>query len=309
MSLLDSLFQGSPPPDVTNTSSSTTSLPAWYEQYLGQLSTAAMNQAAQPYQPYTGAQVAGASPLQQQGFDQIGQNANNWQPAMNQAQQMTQQGASTNPNGVQDWMNPYNQNVTNAIQTMGMRNLNENLNPALQNTFTAAGQFGSGVDQDKTERLVRDVGQDISNQQAGVLASGYQNATGNYLAAQGQQLQGGNQMGALSQMQNQNNINSSNALQQAGQTQQNTAQAGLNAGYQNYLNQQQYPWTQLQNASGILSSAQQPTTTTQTSTAPFQGNMSPSPLAQVGGMIGIGGGMLPMPGIGGGGGGGLMHMF
>lgn len=291
MSFLDSLFQGSPPADATTTSSSTSSLPTWYEQYLGNMMNMAQQQAAQPYQPYTGQMTAGTSPLQQQGFDQISQNANAWQPAMNQAQQMTMQGANSNPNGVQDWMNPYNRNVTDAIQEMGMRNLNENLNPALQNTFISSGQFGSGVDQDKTSNLIRGVGRDISNQQAGVLNQGYNSAMSNYLTSQNQQLAGGNQMGALAQMQNQGNINSANALQGAGQTQQNTEQAGLNAGYQNYQNQQQYPWQQIGGLHGALTGVQMPTTTTATQTGPFQGSQSPSPLATAGGLLGIGGAM------------------
>lgn len=333
------LFNGSPPPAVTSETNATGGLPLWYSQYLSGLMNIASQQAAQPYQPYTGQYLAGFSDLQNQAFNQVQNGATAWQPYVqqggnlvnqgsnlvnqgsqvtgqgqnfvNQAGNMIQQGANTNPSGIQAWMNPYNQNVTDAIQQMGLRNMNENLLPALQNQFIGSGGFGSGVDQTQTERLVRDVGQDISNQQAAVLNQGYNTAAGNYLTAQQQQIGAGQQlgglgqtmgglgqqlgsmgtglgalgqtMGGLGQMQNQQNISSAGALEAAGAEQQNLQQQGLNLGLQNFQNQQQYPWLQISNLSNVLRGNQFPTSTIQTQTGPFTGTMSPSPLASMAG--------------------------
>ena len=57
----------------------------------------------------------------------------------------------------------------------------------------------------------------------------------------------------------------------AGTTQQNLAQTGYNTAYQNFLTQQQYPWTQLQNLNQIATGAQLPTSTSATGSAPLAG--------------------------------------
>jgi hypothetical protein len=285
----DFLFQGNPPPAVTDTTNSQGSLPLWYSQYLAGLTNMASQQAAQPYQPYTGQMLAPMSDMQNQAFGQLQQNSNNWQQPMQQGAADIQRGANADPNGIQNWMNPYTKDVAQQAQFYGMRNLNENLMPALQNEFIGNGQFGSGIDQAMSERLVRDVGQNISNQQAQILGQGYNQAAGNYLTSQGQAIQGGQQLGALGQMQNQANITSAGALEAGGAQQQNLAQQGLNLGMQNFQNQQNYPWQQVSNVSNVLHGLQFPTSATQTHTGPFSGAMSPSPLAQLAGTIGLGG--------------------
>src|SRR5258706_13326387 len=97
-----------------------------------------------------------------------------------------------------------------------MRKLKQNLMAALQNEFIGNGQFGSGIDQSMSERLVRDVGQNIGNQQAQILGQGYNQAAGNYLTSQGQAIQGGQKLGGLGQMQNQANITRPGDLESGG---------------------------------------------------------------------------------------------
>jgi hypothetical protein len=232
--------------------------------------------------------LAPMSGMQNQAFSQLGQNATNWQQPMQQGQQNIQRGANADPSGIQNWLNPYTQDVAKQAQFYGMRNLNENLMPALQDQFTAGGQFGSGLDQTMSERLVRDVGQNIGNQQAQILGQGYNQAAGNYLQSQGQAIQGGQAQGALGQMQNQANITSAGALEAGGAEQQNLQQQGLNLGTQNFQNQQNFPWQQISNVSNVLHGMQFPANVTQTQTGPFQGSMSPSPLAQLAGTTALG---------------------
>lgn len=86
-------------------------------------------------------------------------------------------------------------------------------------------------------------------------------------------------------------LNATNQLFNAGTQQQNTTQNANNAAYQDYLQQQQYPWQQLANATSITGGVMAPftgQTTTQT------GSSSPSGLQTVSGLgtLGIGIGSL-----------------
>jgi len=100
-------------------------------------------------------------------------------------------GASTNPTGlaaaspylqaagqssasnVNDYMNPYNQNVTDRIASLGARNLSENLLPKISSDFVRSGGYGGTEQRDLIGRALRDTNESILGQQAQVLQSGY----------------------------------------------------------------------------------------------------------------------------------------
>lgn len=88
----------------------------------------------------------------------------------------------TLPGGVAGYMSPYTQNVTDRIAELGGRNLNENLLPQVNSTFTGAGQFGSTRNADFTNRALRDTQDSVLGAQTGALQTGFQNASQNYLA-------------------------------------------------------------------------------------------------------------------------------
>ncbi len=77
---------------------------------------------------------------------------------------------------ISQYMSPYTGSVVNAIAQQSARNLSENLMPALDNQFIAAGQNGSTRQQQLAQNLVRDTNQDTLNQQAQALESGYNEA-------------------------------------------------------------------------------------------------------------------------------------
>lgn len=77
---------------------------------------------------------------------------------------------------VGDYMNPYNAAVTDRLGALAGRNLTENLLPGVNDTFTGAGQFGSGRHADFTGRVLRDTQESLLGAQASVLQSGYQGA-------------------------------------------------------------------------------------------------------------------------------------
>lgn len=83
------------------------------------------------------------------------------------------QAAQTFPGAVSDYMSPYTDAVVNRIGELGARNLSENLLPAVNDTFTGAGQFGSRRHADFTNRALRDVNESVLGQQAQALEQGY----------------------------------------------------------------------------------------------------------------------------------------
>lgn len=82
----------------------------------------------------------------------------------------------TFPGSVNDYMSPYTDKVLDTIASRGARNLSENLLPAVGDTFTGHGQFGSERHRDFANRAVRDTQESILDQQARSLESGYATA-------------------------------------------------------------------------------------------------------------------------------------
>ena len=126
---------------------------------------------ASMYQPY-GQQAAGAAqgalgqanPYIQQSTSALGLSAAS--PYLGQA-------AQTFPGAAQDYMNPYNEQVTDRIAQLGARNLSENLLPQISDQFVRAGQYGSPQQRDLIGRSIRDTQDSILGQQAQVLQQGY----------------------------------------------------------------------------------------------------------------------------------------
>lgn len=86
--------------------------------------------------------------------------------------------AQSSAQNVGQYMNPYNQNVTDQIAKLGARNLSENLLPAVSDQFVRAGQFGGNRMGEFGSRALRDTQESVLNQQAQALQSGYGQALG-----------------------------------------------------------------------------------------------------------------------------------
>lgn len=282
-------FAGSLPPQTTTTVGQTSNLPLWYASYAQQLISNAATQAQQPFQPYQGPRIAPFTDTQNQAFQYGLDNATSWQQPLQQAQTQAQTASNYDPSQLQQFMNPYMSAVTDEVERLGMRNLTENLNPALQSTFIGSGGFGSQRNMDLTERLFRDVGADIRGQQAQLLNTGYQNAQQQYGNWANTGLKGSEQMGALAQQQQGQHLGTAAGMEAIGAQQQNLGQQSLNTAYQDYLTQQQWPWQQMGALSSLMQGMQMPQSVQTTTTAPYSGSsMTASPLAQLAGLFALG---------------------
>ena len=285
MGVLDFLFQGSPPENVNASTVTQTNMPDWYQEYTRGLLARSNEIAAQNYQGYDQARVAGLTADQTAGNALIQNNVGMQDPYIDSAQNMlSNAGGGLDQSRFQGYLSPYQDQVNARIATLGQRNLQENLLPAVNETFTNAGQFGGSRNAEFTNRALRDANESILGQQAQSMNQGYQQAMQSYLTGQQQELGAGQQMGALGTAAQQANIRDAAALQSVGQTQQALNQQNLDVGYQNFLEQRNWPTAMAQFMNQQVRGFNPPTQTTSNSSTPGNyNNMSPSPLAQLAG--------------------------
>lgn len=205
MGTLDFLFQGSPPPSVTNQTTSIQGMPDWYQDYTKGLIARANQIAAEPYQPYQGSRIAGLNDRDRQAGQMVQGNIGSWQPYLNTANNLygqaagmssveagsplinqAAQGSSLNtaqpyigaagqtwPSAMNQYMSPYTNSVVDEIARKGTQNLMENILPGVNDTFTGGGMFGGSRHADFTNRAIRDASEGIAGQQAQALERGY----------------------------------------------------------------------------------------------------------------------------------------
>lgn len=324
---LSYLFGQGQPNAVDTSAAATNGMPTWYQQYLSGIAGKATQIAgAQDNVAVPTQNVAGFNPDQTQAFSQVRANQGSYQPdltAANTAAGTIQPGSSAlvnqaqgavagpaqswNADEAQKYMSPYTGAVVDNIQRLGLRNLNENLVPAVQDQFLGSGQFGSTRNADILGRTVRDASTDINGQVTNALNSGYTNAqtafTGDANRAQTQQqlqaqtaLSGAaantsagstaaTTLGALGQTTQALGHTDAASLNAAGTQQQALAQAGLNADTANQTTQNNFDWNNLNNMSSIVRGQQLPTTVGQTTNAPStpaNGLYGGSPATQLG---------------------------
>jgi len=242
---MSSLFQGDPQTATSYTTSSTET-PKWMQDAIYNQVQWATNAAQTPYQPYSAPTVAGASPMQEQAYQQVQANQGAWKPAMGAAQSGLQSlSTQTTPSNIQQYMNPYTQNVTDQIAKLGARNLTENLLPGVSDSFVRAGQFGGSRMGEFGSRALRDTQEGILGQQAGALQQGYTQALGASQADLARQQSALGQLASTAGQGQQMAMADAGALEAAGKGVQGQQQAELDAAYKQWQTEQLYPKQQL----------------------------------------------------------------
>jgi hypothetical protein len=255
MADLSYLFGGTTPASARETLSETSSsLPAWLQEYTRGLAGQATAVAGSKYQPYiaptdvsnygTGTRIAGFDPAQTQAYNQITQNVGNYQPFLSYS-------AQTVPQAVGNYMNPYTDSVVNRIAELGQRNLTENLLPQVNSTFVGAGQFGSTRNADFINRALRDANESILGQQAAALQAGFQNAQQTALNDMIRYAQLGNLMQQLG-------FHDASMLDTIGAQRQGLNQKSMDLAYNDFLQQRDYQKNQLSFLSDIIRGQQVP---------------------------------------------------
>ena len=315
--LSDFLFEGKAPPSVTTYGSTTSNIPQWMSDYNQALVARANQIAAEPYQAYGGPRVAGFTSDTQNAFNMARQAADSYQSPLTQALGLTEDAAGPNagglataspyitaasqnfPGSVQQYMDPYVQNVIDRAKLEANRNYNENILPGLSNKFTAAGQPGSSAMAREAYRAARELTEGLDSQAKAQLSEAYTNAgqlfnqdqarqlglaqlTGQLgVSDQNAKLTAGRQLGALGQLQQQLGLTGASALDTIGQEQQGLNQKNLDLAYQDFQNQRDYPRQTVDWLNSVIRGMPAPTSTTQTQTGPAK-SVGPSGLQQLG---------------------------
>jgi len=348
--VLDFLFQGSPPPSVTKYGTAQQNIPQFMSDYTQGLLNKSNAVAGQPYQAYTAPRISGFTPDQLKAQQQTEASVGQYTPNISSALDVTQQAlgynaanasnpelsaaASINASGmaqpyanqaaqtftgqnVQNYMNPYVNNVVNRIGELAGRNLSENLLPQVGSNFIRAGQFGSTGQQAAVGRALRDTQESALAAQNKALSDAYTTAGQLFGTDQSRQAQLASTMGNLGLGQQQNlgtlgqiagnmssqtlrdqlasaaqtgslaqqgqamNLKDLAALAGVGAEQQGQQQKSLDLAYQDFLNQRQYPQQQLDFMSSIIRGLPMSTSGATTNTGPLSNQYGPSGLAQI----------------------------
>jgi hypothetical protein len=268
------LEQGAPLPNITTTQQQQTQAPTWYTDYLSNLASTG-NQAA------GAAQYVGATPLQQQAFGQVGQNVGNYQPTLNAATNLAQQAGGANVAQMAgQFMNPYTQNVVDALGVQGRSNIERYLAPQATAAAVGSGQFGSKRGAEVLGQAMNTGLSNLNAAQAQALQTGY---TQSLQAAQNQvanQLAGSQQLGNLATSQQALGLGDINALATLGAQQQQIGQ-----------NESLFPMQVANQQAGLLRGYTIPTSVASTYTGPIPGAYAASPLQQIAGIGSLLGGI------------------
>jgi len=259
----------SPSAPAQPTSTSQTTIPEYAKPYAEKMLGKAEAATEAPYQTYGGQRMATATPEQQAvrqnvaAMQQPGQfaagtglAAAGGLGALGAGQQYMQM--ATDPGAQQAFMSPYMQNVVDlqkqeAIRDAQKGQLAQNLGAARQGTYGGARQLLAGTERE------RNLQQNLANIQASGTQKAYEDAMrgmqfGTTAGIQGAQAatQAGATLGQLGIGQQQAGIDLAKAQEAFGAMGQAEQQKALDLQYQDFLQQQQYPYKQLGFMSDIL---------------------------------------------------------
>jgi hypothetical protein len=224
-----------------NTTTQVQQIPAFEQQASQQNQAIAQSIGSQPYPVYQAPLIQGMTPLQSQGQSMAVNAAGSYQPDLQMAE------AGLNPNAVSAYMNPY---------------VSQALAPQVQQLQMQLGQQQQGINANATEaNAYGDARQGAANALqnlygnnalSGLLGQGYSTAF-----QQGQQaLQGEQGIAAnLAGLNQSLGLGGAGAVYTAGQQQQQLGQTELNAAYQQYLNQVNWPIQMLNVQESALSNS------------------------------------------------------
>jgi len=280
--------------DSTTTTNSA-QLPDYIKPYVERFLPKAEAVSTQPYQQYGGQRLADFSQDTQNAFNMVRQNAANPLTGLTQAQNAASGIAGyqagnigttdwTNAN-VQGYMNPYINNVLDVQKNRMQQKYAEDA--AGRNAQAIqAGAFGGNRRFVQDSLAQRDLNQQLQEQEASGLANAYQNAQNMFTSDQARMLQAQGQNEEARRLGANLGLDASRALtdmtkagydlrnaqaealSSVGAKEQQRQQAGLDMAYQDFQNQRDYPYQQLQRYQALLGGGPAPTSTTSTTSTP-----------------------------------------
>jgi len=262
------IFQGSLLPSTVSTINQQATAPEFYTNYLQDIANLGQNAVNQ-------GGVAGFSPLQQQAFQMAPDVSFAGANTMGAGAQLAgQAGATTAPDVIQNYMNPYVHNVVDEMGRLQQQNIQRNVMPALNAAGAGSGGFGSRRQAQATGQTLADMQANLMGQQQGALATGYNQAMAGAQTDLSRALQSGQALGSLGTQQNDLAKSGLQSLSTLGAQQQALGQKMLDN-----------PMTQAQNFAKLMQGYTMPMGQVQQTVAPGQqGQFTNSPLSQIAGL-------------------------
>jgi len=262
------IFQGSLLPSTVSTIEQQATAPEFYTNYLQDIANLGQNAVNQ-------GGVAGFSPLQQQAFQMAPDVSFAGANTMGAGAQLAgQAGATTAPDVIQNYMNPYVHNVVDEMGRLQQQNIQRNVMPALNAAGAGSGGFGSRRQAQATGQTLADMQANLMGQQQGALATGYNQAMAGAQTDLSRALQSGQALGSLGTQQNDLAKSGLQSLSTLGAQQQALGQKMLDN-----------PMTQAQNFAKLMQGYTMPMGQVQQTVAPGQqGQFTNSPLSQIAGL-------------------------
>jgi hypothetical protein len=240
-------------PEVTHSSTvSDTDIPEWVSKGGQELFEQSKILAQEEYPIFSGPRVATTTADENMAYDMTRGNIGTYQPALSNAFDLAgQAGQGWSQDVAEDYMNPY-QNLVTDIAADELRRSTDIRNRDLGAKAPQYGAFGSarhGVIEAENERnLMQEVSDLYAKGQAAAYESGAQRFDADRTAA----LNAAAQTGALGQLESSLGFQDADILLRSGQVQRDQVQQNLDTAYADFLDQREWPYRQVNFATGVL---------------------------------------------------------
>lgn len=262
-----SLFEGTAPPNVETTRTTTATAPQYLTDYLTNLAQAGQTALG------TTNLVAGLPTNLQGLYAKAPEVLGRYQEPLNEALTAGQAGAkSIGAADIDAFYNPYEQDVVNELSRQSAENVQRSMLPALKGAFAGQGAFGSRRYAGALGQAMADVEQDVLGQQGKLKYEGYKSALDAALRQKGLQTQAAQALTGVGQAEAQGATSGLKTLGDIGSQELAYEQSKIEA-----------PLTRAQNVAQIMRGYTYPTTSTEKYVGPAQA-YGPSPLSQIAGL-------------------------
>ena len=263
----------------TTTSTTTSSLPAYFDPYMRDMLKKAKQVTSQPYQAYGGERLADFSSDTNAAFDMVRQQAGAGTPGIDAGINAATGAAGYQANQIpgtdlSPYFNPFTENVLDVQKNRAQQTFEEQ-QAGRDASAVQAGAFGGD------RRFVQDslARRDLNTQLQDIEATGlrdmfdrgtalFQNDETNRRLGAGLGLDAASLLGQLGNTKNDIALRNAEALSGVGAKTQQRQQAGLDMAYKDFTNQRDYPSQQLSLYSQLLSGTPVTPNTTTTKTEP-----------------------------------------
>lgn len=263
--MLGSLFGG----DGGSTNSESVSkveLPDWLDNASQFQVRTAQKLQKQPYQTYGGPRIAPFTDDDNAAFEINRAARGGWMPAHDEAGRLAGLASQAwTPETSSEYMNPYAQNVTDIMVREAARD-DDIARKSRNARAVAAGAFGGAQHGVMEAEAQRNLGQRLDDIRMTGAERAYDNAYAKFAGDRGAQLSAGNAYAGLANQYTDLAGKDVAALATAGTAQRDMGQRNLDLAYQDFMNQQNYPWLQQQRALPAITSVPHGSTTTTTGT-------------------------------------------